>query len=116
MDKYNAFTLWNGSIYSGFNGIAFGWSQFEAANWALVPTLIYWKIGFVVVIHFYYYLLNLLTMKELKPTTVAVFIYLQPVFASICYWLRQGWIKSGKILSAILIFVGVYLVTSSPKH
>jgi hypothetical protein len=24
-----------------FNGIAFGWSQFEAANWALVPTLIY---------------------------------------------------------------------------
>jgi hypothetical protein len=40
MDKYNAFTLWNGSIYSGFNGIAFGWSQFEAANWALVPTLI----------------------------------------------------------------------------
>jgi hypothetical protein len=30
--------------------LPFGWSQFEAANWALVPTLIYWKIGFVVVI------------------------------------------------------------------
>jgi hypothetical protein len=29
--------------------LPFGWSQF-AANWALVPTLIYWKIGFVVVI------------------------------------------------------------------
>jgi hypothetical protein len=41
----------------------FGWSQFEAANWA--PTLIYWKIGFVVVIStFITYLLNLLTMKE----------------------------------------------------
>jgi threonine/homoserine efflux transporter RhtA len=60
--------------------LPFGWSQFEAANWALVPTLIYWKIGFVVVIStFITYLLNLLTMKELKPTTVAVFIYLQPV-------------------------------------
>jgi hypothetical protein len=35
-------------------------------------------------------------MKELKPTTVAVFIYLQPVFATVFYWLRQGWIKSGK--------------------
>jgi drug/metabolite transporter (DMT)-like permease len=57
--------------------LPFGWSQFEAANWALVPTLIYWKIGFVVVIStFITYLLNLLTMKELKPTTVAVFIYL----------------------------------------
>jgi drug/metabolite transporter (DMT)-like permease len=82
MDKYNAFTLWNGSIYSGFNGIAFGWSQFEAANWALVPTLIYWKIGFVVVIStFITYLLNLLTMKKIKTKTVA-FIYLQPVFAA----------------------------------
>jgi drug/metabolite transporter (DMT)-like permease len=60
-------------------------------NWALVPTLIYWKIGFVVVIStFITYLLNLLTMKELKPTTVAVFIYLQPVFATVFYWLRQG--------------------------
>jgi drug/metabolite transporter (DMT)-like permease len=52
------------------------------ANWALVPTLIYWKIGFVVVIStFITYLLNLLTMKELKPTTVAVF-YLS-VFATV---------------------------------
>jgi chromatin segregation and condensation protein Rec8/ScpA/Scc1 (kleisin family) len=54
----------------------------EPANWALVPTLIYWKIGFVVVIStFITYLLNLLTMKELKPTTVAVLfisnLYLQ---------------------------------------
>jgi hypothetical protein len=45
--------------------VLFGWSQFEAANWALVPTLIYWKIGFVVVIStFITYLLNLLTMKN----------------------------------------------------
>jgi hypothetical protein len=34
-------------------------------HWALVPTLIYWKIGFVVVIStFITYLLNLLTMKN----------------------------------------------------
>jgi drug/metabolite transporter (DMT)-like permease len=32
--------------------------------------------------HFHFYYL-LLTMKELKPTTVAVFIYLQPVFATV---------------------------------
>jgi drug/metabolite transporter (DMT)-like permease len=45
MDKYNAFTFVKWIYLFGFNGIAFGWSQFEAANWALVPTLIYWKIG-----------------------------------------------------------------------
>jgi hypothetical protein len=34
--------------------LPFGWSQFEAANWALVPTLIYWKMGFVVISTFTY--------------------------------------------------------------
>jgi drug/metabolite transporter (DMT)-like permease len=98
--------------------LPFGWGQFEAANWALVPTLIYWKIGFVVVIStFITYLLNLLTMKELKPTTVAVFIYLQPVFATVfAIGLGKDELNLVKILSAILIFVGVYLVTSSPQR
>jgi drug/metabolite transporter (DMT)-like permease len=55
-------------------------------------------------------------MKELKPTTVAVFIYLQPVFATVfAIGLGKDELNLVKILSAILIFVGVYLVTSSPK-
>jgi drug/metabolite transporter (DMT)-like permease len=118
MDKYNAFTFVKWIYLFGFLMVLpFGWSQFEAANWALVPTLIYWKIGFVVVIStFITYLLNLLTMKELKPTTVAVFIYLQPVFATVfAIGLGKDELNLVKILSAILIFVGVYLVTSSPQ-
>jgi drug/metabolite transporter (DMT)-like permease len=95
------------------DGFAFGWSQFEAVDWAVVPMHIYWKIGFVVVIStFITYLLNLITMKELKPTTVAVFIYLQPFFATcFCNWSRKRRLKCSKIISAILIFVGVYMVT-----
>ncbi|MFQ3350373.1 MAG: drug/metabolite transporter (DMT)-like permease [Candidatus Arcticimaribacter sp.] len=119
MDKYNAFTFVKWIYLFGFLMVLpFGWSQFEAANWALVPTLIYWKIGFVVVIStFITYLLNLLTMKELKPTTVAVFIYLQPVFATVfAISLSKDELNLVKILSAVLIFVGVYLVTSSPQR
>jgi drug/metabolite transporter (DMT)-like permease len=33
--------------------------------------------------HFHFYLFVKFTLKELKPTTVAVFIYLQPVFATV---------------------------------
>ena len=93
--------------------LPFGWSQFDAVDWALVPTDIGWKIAFVVVIStFLTYLLNLLSMKELKPTTVAVFIYLQPVFATIfAIGLGKDELSLVKIVSAILIFVGVYLVT-----
>ena len=58
------------------------------------------------------YLLNLVSMRELKPTTVAVFIYLQPLFATIfAISLGKDELNLIKIFSAVLIFTGVYLVT-----
>lgn len=114
MDKYNAFSFVKWIYLFGFlMVIPFGWGEFQAVNWSAVPTIAFLKIGFVVVFStFFTYLLNLLSMKELKPTTVAVFIYLQPFFASI-FAIGLGkdalsWIKIG---SALLIFIGVYLVT-----
>jgi drug/metabolite transporter (DMT)-like permease len=114
MDKYNAFTFVKWIYLFGFIMVLpFGWSQFQTVNWNLVPMDICWKIGFVVVFStFLTYLLNLLSMKELKPTTVAVFIYLQPLFATIfAIGLGKDELSLVKIGSAVLIFVGVYLVT-----
>lgn len=114
MDKYNAFTFVKWIYLIGFIMVLpFGWSEFEAVNWALMPMDIYLKIGFVVVFStFLTYLLNLLSMKELKPTTVAVFIYLQPAFATIfAISLGKDELTLVKIVSAIFIFTGVYLVT-----
>lgn len=114
MDKYNAFTFVKWIYLFGFIMVLpFGWSEFEAVKWTLVPTDIGWKIGFVVAIStFLTYLLNLLSMKELKPTTVAVFIYLQPLFATVfAISLGKDELSFVKVASAILIFVGVYLVT-----
>jgi drug/metabolite transporter (DMT)-like permease len=55
-------------------------------------------------------------MKELKPTTVAVFIYLQPFFATVfAIALGKDELSLVKLLSALLIFVGVYLVTAPGK-
>ena len=114
MDKYNAFTFVKWIYLIGFlMVIPFGWDEFEAVNWTLLPIDIYWKIGFVVVFStFLTYLLNLLSMKELKPTTIAVFVYLQPVFATIfAISLGKDELTLVKIISAIFIFTGVYLVT-----
>ena len=114
MDKYNAFTFVKWIYLIGFIMVLpFGWNEFEAVNWALMPTDIYWKIGFVVVFStFLTYLLNLLSMRELKPTTVAVFVYLQPVFATVfAISLGKDELTLVKIVSAVLIFAGVYLVT-----
>lgn len=114
MDKYNAFTFVKWIYTFGFLMVLpFGWSEFNAVNWTEIPTDIFWKIGFVVIFStFLTYLLNLVSMRELKPTTVAVFIYLQPLFATIfAVSLGKDELSWVKLLSAILIFTGVYLVT-----
>jgi drug/metabolite transporter (DMT)-like permease len=118
MDKYNAFSFVKWIYLFGFLMVLpFGFNEFQAVNWQIIPTDIYWKIGFVVLFStFFTYLLNLLSMRELKPTTVAVFIYLQPVFATIfAIGLGKDELSFVKIASAILIFVGVYLVTINKK-
>ncbi len=114
MDKYNAFTFVKWIYTFGFIMVLpFGWNEFQAIEWAIVPTTIFWKIGFVVIFStFLTYLLNLVSMRELKPTTVAVFIYLQPLFATIfAVSLGKDDLSLVKLLSAVLIFTGVYLVT-----
>ena len=119
MNTYNAFTFVKWIYLFGFIMVLpFGWNQFADVDWTIVPTDIYWKIGFVVIIStFLTYLLNLLSMKELKPTTVAVFIYLQPVFATIfAISLGKDELTIVKIVSAILIFIGVFLVTQKPPN
>ena len=114
MDKYNAFTFVKWIYTFGFLMVLpFGWGEFQAVDFANLPTDIFWKIGFVVVFStFLTYLLNLVSMRELKPTTVAVFIYLQPLFATIfAVSLGKDDLSLVKLISAVLIFVGVYLVT-----
>jgi drug/metabolite transporter (DMT)-like permease len=114
MDKYNAFTFVKWIYTFGFLMVLpFGWNEFQAIDFGHLPTDIFWKIGFVVVFStFLTYLLNLISMRELKPTTVAVFIYLQPLFATIfAVSLGKDDLSVVKLISAVLIFVGVYLVT-----
>lgn len=113
MDKYNAFTFVKWIYTFGLLMVfPFGWSEYQQIQWQGIPPVILWEIVFVVVFTtFFTYLFNLVSMRELKPTTVAVFIYLQPLFATI-YAMALGkdeltWVKIG---SAVLIFVGVYLV------
>ena len=114
MDKYSAFSFVKWIYLFGFLMVLpFGFNEFQAVNWSVLPIVIFYKIGFVVIFStFLTYLLNLLSMKELKPTTIAVFIYLQPLFATLfAVGLGKDELSIIKIGSALMIFLGVYLVT-----
>jgi drug/metabolite transporter (DMT)-like permease len=114
MDKYNAFVFVKWIYTFGLlMVIPFGWSEYQQIQWQQLPAAILWEIGFVVVFTtFFTYLFNLVSMRELKPTTVAVFIYLQPLFATVfAMSLGKDALTWVKVASAVFIFVGVFLVT-----
>lgn len=97
--------------------IPFGLREFSEVNWSNIPQPALFSIAFIVVFTtFLTYLFNLLAIRKLKPTTLSIFIYLQPVIAS-AYALIVGSdsLNLIKIIATILIFIGVFLVTRKPK-
>ena len=114
IEKYNpiVFVKWL-YLFGLLFVIPFGFSELTEVQWHLMPTSIYLKVGFVVLFTTCItYLFNLFALSKLKPTTVSVFIYLQPVIASI-YALIVGSdsLNMVKIAATLLIFLGVFLVT-----
>lgn len=116
--KYNPiiFVKWL-YLFGLFMVFPFGISEFLEISWQEMPTDIYLKTGFVILFTTCItYLFNLFALSKLKPTTVSVFIYLQPVIATI-YALIVGsdQLNITKIVATLLIFSGVFLVTMQPK-
>lgn len=118
MDKYNAFTF-VGWIYTiGFLMVLpFGFSEFQQVPFSAFDFSIWWKIAFIIAGSTYLtYLLNLVTMRKLSPTIVAVFIYLQPVFAAVfAIGLGKDALTTDKLLAGALIFIGVALSVKKRK-
>lgn len=63
------------------------------------------------------YLLIPMSLKRIRPTTVSMYNYAQPIVASfIAILIGQDNFSIQKLLSAVLVFVGVYLVTQSKSR
>ena len=91
----------------------FGVEQSTQIEWSTFSSTIWWEFTFVIIgTTFLAYLLNIYGLKNLNPATVSTYIYLQPLLAAtFAIWSgkdRLDWIK---IIAALLIFSGVYLVS-----
>ena len=63
------------------------------------------------------YLLIPLALKRIRPTTVSMYNYIQPIVASfIAVFIGQDSFSVTKLVSAALVFSGVYLVTQSKSR
>ena len=116
MSKYKPITVIKWVFSFGLIGvIPFGMYQMNEVNW-IMPMDIILKISFVILFTtFLCYLFNIYGIKHVSPTVVSTYIYLQPVLTSIIAILVRGeTLNLITIISSLLIFIGVYLVSSSP--
>jgi drug/metabolite transporter (DMT)-like permease len=116
--KYHPFTFikWL-FLFGTMMMLPFSFGAVKQVDWSMFTPSAYASLLFVVVgATFGTFLLNPLALRHLRASTVGIFIYLQPVIAAI-FAISMGAdsIDIIKIISAVLIFSGVYLVTKKPK-
>lgn len=118
MVKYNAITVIKYAFLVGLVFVLpFGFTELTQAQFTEMPPVIIVETVFVVLFTtFLAYLLNSFALTKAKPTTVSIYIYSQPVFAALfAVILGADTITGIKLVSAALIFSGVYLVSVPRK-
>jgi len=93
-----------------------GYQEFTQVAWTSLDLIVIGQLSFVVLgTTVLTYLFNIYALKHLSPSTIGAFIYLQPVVATIvALWVGVDQLTPLRIVTAIMIFTGVYL--SSQKH
>ena len=109
MRKYHPITVvkWV-FLFGSIVVLPFGYEEFIRIDFSTMPTHILWATAYVVFgLSFLAYLLNIAALKNLSPSVVSIYIYLQPVLAAMfAIGLRKdslSWIKVG---AAVLIRTG----------
>jgi drug/metabolite transporter (DMT)-like permease len=114
LDKYHPVTVMKWTFFFGmFTTIPLGYFQLTTMDWVSIPFKGWLGIGFVVVFATYLgYLLISFGLRRLSPTIVSTYTYINPVIAAyLASLLGQDHIDLVMIISALLIFAGVFVVS-----
>jgi drug/metabolite transporter (DMT)-like permease len=118
MKRYNPITImFYVFVFGLIFVLPFGIDEIQKIELVTFTDEIYLKICFVVICTtFIAYMFNAFALKSLNPSVVSVYIYLQPLLASlIAIALKSDSLSLVKILSAIFIFSAVFLVSIPSK-
>jgi len=105
-------------LFASIQSYAFCHNAIVNTNFATLGFNDILKLLYIVIIAtFVSYLLVAIGQKVLRPTTLSMYNYLQPIVASIvAVMFQMDTFGYEKILSAILVFAGVYIVTQSKSR
>ena len=119
VSKYSSLTLMKFFfLFAVFMNLPVGLSEFMDVSWGSLSFDSIWKLAFVVVgTTFLTYLFNIYALKQLSPSTIGAFIYLQPVLAGgFAILMGADTLTPLRVLAAALIFLGVFLSSRKPKN
>ncbi|MCH2083759.1 MAG: DMT family transporter [Saprospiraceae bacterium] len=118
MDRYHPITLirWIFTI-GAIIILPFGIPYLNNTEWHTFSPLVIGSVIYVLLFTtFFTYLLNGLALRELPASIVGIYIYLQPLIATIiALIIGNDQLNALKILAGILIFTGVFLVSQPIK-
>jgi drug/metabolite transporter (DMT)-like permease len=114
LERYHPVTVMKWTFLFGMLvNIPIGYGQWSNMDWSSISWLSWLEITFVIIGATYLgYLLIAFALKRLSPTVVSTYTYLQPVVAAyLATLMGQDKVDFTMIISAILIFAGVYVVS-----
>lgn len=112
--KYSSITLMKlFFLFAIVMNLPIGISEFTDVAWTSLSFDAIWKLAFVVVgTTVLTYLFNIYALKQLSPSTIGAFIYLQPLIAAVFAVIAGAdTITPIRVGAAALIFLGVFLST-----
>lgn len=118
MLKYKPVTVLKWAFSFGFLIIfPVGFEEFISVDWQNIPFSIWLAISYVLIATtFLAYLLNVFGLQYVNASTVSIYIYSQPVIASlVAIVLQKDSLNTVKIIATLLVFTGVYLISSKTK-
>jgi drug/metabolite transporter (DMT)-like permease len=119
MEKYDSITIMKWVFFFGLIIIfPFTFTSFTASSFISIPFKIWMSVSFVVFgATIIAYFLNNYSLKTVSPNVNGIYIYLQPLIASVVAILfGKDQLTVIKTIAAVLIMAGVYFVTRRPKR
>ena len=113
MHKYTALTVTKWIFLVGFFvALPVGFGEAVEIDPASFPLQVWLSIGYAIVgVTVVVYFLNIWAMRRVSPTVVGTYVYVQPFVATTVAVLFFGeYLTLVHLLSAFLIFTGIYLV------
>ena len=100
-------------LFAAIINIPIGYQEFVRVDWLDLKYETIGQLAFVVVgTTVLTYLFNIYALKQLSPSVLGVFMYLQPLIATVfAVFTGADTLTTIRVLAATLIFLGVYLAT-----